>query len=67
MRTTLAIDPAVLMAANAIARPTNQTIGDVVSALARRSLRPAAAAPCAERNGILLLPLRYGMAGPGCR
>lgn len=56
MRTTLAIDDDVLAAAKAIARQRNQTIGHVVSELARKSLRPPAAAT--ERNGIPLLPVR---------
>lgn len=56
MRTTLAIDDDVLTAAKAIARQTNRTIGDVVSDLARRSLRPAAS--LGERNGIPLLAVR---------
>jgi hypothetical protein len=56
MRTTLAIDDDVLSAAKAIARQRNQTIGQVVSELARNSLRPPAAA-AADRNGVLLLPV----------
>lgn len=56
MRTTLAIDDDVLTAAKAIARQTSKTIGEVVSELARRSLRSPAA--LAERNGIPLLPVR---------
>ncbi|MHB8530681.1 MAG: CopG family transcriptional regulator [Caulobacteraceae bacterium] len=56
MRTTLAIDDDVLMAAKAIAHQTDKTIGEVVSELARRSLRPPAAV--AERNGIPLLTVR---------
>jgi hypothetical protein len=56
MRTTIAIDDDVLAAAKAIARHKNQTIGKVVSELARSSLRPPAAS--AERNGVPLLPVR---------
>ena len=56
MRTTLAIDDDVLSAAKAIARQRHQTVGRVVSELARRSLHPPAAA--AERNGVPLLPVR---------
>ncbi len=56
MRTTLAIDDDVLMAAKAIAHQTRKTIGEVVSDLARRSLRPPVAR--AERNGVPLLPVR---------
>jgi hypothetical protein len=56
MRTTIAIDDDVLDAAKAIARQRSETIGKVVSELARNSLRPAIAS--AERNGIRLLPVR---------
>lgn len=56
MRTTLAIDDDVLSAAKAIARQKNQTIGKVVSELARKSLRPPALSR--ERNGVPLLPVR---------
>jgi hypothetical protein len=55
MRTTIAIDDDVLAAAKAIARQRNQSIGKVVSELARGSLRPPP--PWTERNGIRLLPL----------
>jgi len=53
MRTTLAIDDDVLAAAKAIAQQKNQTVGQVVSELARKSLRPPAASK--ERNGVPLL------------
>ena len=56
MRTTLAIEDDVLLAAKAIARQRNQTIGQVVSELARNSLCPPATAT--ERNGIPLVPVR---------
>jgi hypothetical protein len=56
MRTTIAIDDDVLAAAKALARQRNQSVGKVVSELARNSLRPPA--PAAERNGIPLLPVR---------
>jgi len=56
MRTTLAIADDVLRAAKAIARQRNQTIGQVVSELARNSLCPPATST--ERNGIRLLPVR---------
>jgi hypothetical protein len=53
MRTTLAIDDDVLLAAKAIARQQGRSVGDVVSELARRALhRPAAPK---QRNGISLL------------
>jgi hypothetical protein len=58
MRTTLAIDDDVLAAAKAIARQRNQTIGRIVSELARNSLHPPAATT-AERNGVPLLPVHH--------
>lgn len=56
MRTTLTMDDDILLAARAIARQRNQTIGQVVSELVRHALRPPAAA--AKRNGVPLLPVR---------
>jgi len=56
MRTTIAIDDDVLTAVKAIARQKHQTIGKVVSELARKSLRPPVAT--AERGGVPLLPIR---------
>jgi hypothetical protein len=56
LRTTIAIDDDVLVAVEAIARQRNQTIGKVVSELARHSLQPPATG--AERNGVPLLPVR---------
>lgn len=56
MRTTITIDDDVLTAAKAIARRRNQSVGKVVSELARNSLRPPA--PSIERAGIPLLPVR---------
>ena len=56
MRTTIAIDDDVLVAAKAIARQRHQTVGKVVSELARNSLRPAAV--LGDRNGVPLLPVR---------
>ena len=53
MRTTLAIADDVLTAAKAIAREQRKPVGDVVSELARRSLRRPAAD--GSRNGIPLL------------
>ncbi|CEJ15825.1 Antitoxin VapB39 [bacterium YEK0313] len=56
MRTTLAIDDDVLMAAKAIARQQDRSVGEIISALARRSLqRPQKGG---ERNGIPLLSPR---------
>ena len=59
MRTTLKLDEDVLAAARALALQQDKTLGEVVSALARRGLRPVAAAP-QVRNGIRLLPVREG-------
>ena len=59
MRTTLALDDDVLTAAKAIARQTDRTIGQVVSDLARRALRPPVEmVEMVERNGIPLLAVR---------
>jgi hypothetical protein len=55
MRTTIDIDDDVLTVAKAIAHQRNQTIGKVVSELARNSLRPPAVS--GERNGVPLLPV----------
>lgn len=56
MRTTLSIDDDVLLAAKAIAGQQGRSVGEVVSELARRSLkRPV---PQAKRNGIPLLTSR---------
>jgi hypothetical protein len=60
MRTTLAIDDDVLVAAKAMARQQDRSIGDIISDLARRSLhRPQAGG---ERNGIPLLTPKPGSA-----
>lgn len=56
MRTILTIGDDVLAAAKAIAKRKNQSVGQVVSALARNSLHPPA--PAQERNGVPLLPVR---------
>ncbi len=53
MRTTLAIDDDILVAAKAIARQQGRSVGDVVSDLARRALRRPES--LAHRNGIALL------------
>jgi hypothetical protein len=41
VRTTLSIDDDVLSAARAIALQTDRSVGEVISELARRGLRPA--------------------------
>lgn len=60
VRTTLAIDDDVLLAAKAIAEQERKTLGEVVSALARNALRRPQ--PPAIRNGIPLLPIRSSKA-----
>lgn len=60
MRTTLAIDDDVLVAAKAIAAQRKRSVGEIISELARNSLaRPRAGG---ERNGIPLLSPRAGTA-----
>jgi hypothetical protein len=58
MRTTLAIDDDVLVAAKAIADQQDRSLGDVISDLARKSLRRPP--PPAERNGVPLLGVKPG-------
>ncbi len=56
MRTTIAIDDDVLLAAKAIAEQQRRSLGDIISGLARRSLpRPH---PSGEQNGFPLLSVR---------
>ena len=57
MRTTLSIDEDVLSAAKELAAQEQKTVGEVISALARRAMLPTENAP-KTRNGILLLPVR---------
>lgn len=56
MRTTLAIDDDVLMAARELAVHRRKTVGEIVSELARKSLIQRA--PKKTRNGVPLLPIR---------
>jgi hypothetical protein len=56
MRTTLTIDDDILAAAKSLAARRHTTIGEVISELARQSLRPITTGT-AERNGVPLLPL----------
>ncbi|MDA1185410.1 MAG: CopG family transcriptional regulator [Acidobacteria bacterium] len=56
MRTTLDIDPDVLLAAKELAEHRGTTAGKVLSDLARKALAPKRRA--AVRNGIRLLPCR---------
>jgi len=61
MRTTLAIDDDVLMAAKHMAEAQRRTLGEVISDLARQALTPSKS-EATYRNGILLLPNRDGVA-----
>jgi hypothetical protein len=61
MRTTLSIDDDVLSAAKEIAAMEKTTVGEVISALARRGLSPVASRR-KTRNGVPLLPVRTGTA-----
>ncbi|HSM22670.1 MAG TPA: CopG family transcriptional regulator [Rubrivivax sp.] len=59
MRTTLAIDDDVLAAAKDRAARQGQSVGEVISALARLGLHGGAQRkPMAVRNGVPLLPRR---------
>lgn len=62
MRTTLAIDDDVLVAARHLAERDGKTVGEVVSALARQGLSRSARSVRTSRNGVCLLPLRKGAA-----
>ncbi len=55
----MAIDDDVLLIARDLARQQRRSVGEVVSELARRSLRPAHADNEAQtmRNGFVLLPV----------
>ena len=57
MRTTLAIDDDVLAAAKELAATERKSVGEIISALARRALRPTPATH-KTRNGVPLLPIR---------
>lgn len=60
MRTTLSIDDDILAAARALAEAGGRSLGEVISDLARKGLRPAPPAPASHRNGIPLMPIRAG-------
>ncbi len=54
MRTTLTIDDDVLAAAKELAMTERKSVGEVISALARRALRPTESSR-KTRNGVPLL------------
>jgi hypothetical protein len=57
MRTTLAIDDDVLAAAKEMASSEHKSVGEVISELARRALRPAGGNR-KSRNGVPLLVVK---------
>lgn len=59
MRTTLTIDDDVLAAAKGLAVRQHKSVGEVISALARKALLPAVKRRDV-RNGLPLLPVRAG-------
>jgi hypothetical protein len=59
MRTTLAIDDDVLMAAKGLAAKEHKSVGEVISMLVRQALQPVTASGNV-RNGVPLLPVRAG-------
>jgi hypothetical protein len=56
MRTTLAIDDDVLAAAKELAATQRKSVGEVISGLARKALRPHKPSR-KTRNGVPLLPV----------
>jgi hypothetical protein len=60
LRTTLAIDDDVLAAAKEMAAMERKSVGEVISALARKAMRPTPPNR-AMRNGVPLLPVRPGV------
>jgi hypothetical protein len=61
MRTTLSLDDDVLASARVLARQRGESLGAVISELARKGLHqplPQSAGQASRRNELLLLPLR---------
>jgi hypothetical protein len=61
MRTTLSLDDDVLASARVLARQRGESLGAVISELARKGLHqplPQSAGEASRRNELLLLPLR---------
>jgi hypothetical protein len=57
MRTTLNLDDDILATAKALAAQQRKPVGEVVSTLVRRALKPSGR-QITERNGIPLFPVR---------
>jgi hypothetical protein len=62
MRTTLTIDDDVLRAARQLAGTTGESIGQIISRLARTALEKRDTRG-GYRNGVKLLPVRHGAPG----
>lgn len=60
MRTTLAIDDDVLAAAREMASTERKSVGEVISSLARKAMRPIPSGR-STRNGVPLLSVRPGV------
>ena len=61
MRTTLQLDDDVLVSARVLARQRGESLGAVISALARKGLhqpRQPGSSPASRRHDLLLLPVR---------
>jgi len=61
VRTTLSLDDDVLASARVLARQRGESLGAVISELARKGLHqplPQSAGQASRRNELLLLPLR---------
>jgi hypothetical protein len=59
MRTTLTIDDDVLAVARELATSQTKSVGEVISSLARKALRPVSSDQ-RTRNGVPLLAVRPG-------
>jgi hypothetical protein len=59
MRTTLTIDDDILEAAKDLAARDKRTVGEMLSELARKGLKPVTE-PQRYRNGVPLMPVRPG-------
>jgi hypothetical protein len=58
MRTTLAIDDDILVAARHLAESERKSVGEVISALARQGLTRSTRGKRTVRNGVPLLTVR---------
>ena len=63
MRTTLNIDDDILLVARQLAQQRRETVGGVISSLARKALEPAKSPR--TRNGVPLIEPKPGARKPG--